>query len=346
MGTEGVEVNSALNNITSAVKVAQGADAVVLFVGIDGKIEGEEHDRSNCTFPGLQQDLIQAITALNKPTVMVLIHGGVMCLGTLKDSVPAIVDAFYGGERGAEAIAAVLFGDYNPSGKLPVTMYPPEYMFQNPLTQMSVTAPPGRTHLYYTGKPEFAFGTGLSYSQWAIEVESADREIGASQGTTSFSVKLTNKGPMDGQQRVLAYLRPRSTSAHATAPRQRLWSYKGAHLQVGDSTTFSFQMDASMLAQSNEIGDRVVYPGEYEVAFSDGVSEAKANLRITGKATTLEKSVFRNAKPTKDIFNCHKAGDICTGSSCCAGLVCKGDEGGYSVCGATTEAKPTKDIVI
>merc|ERR1712100_603291 len=245
-----------------------------------------------------------AIADLKKPTVMVLIHGGAMCLGALKDATPAIVDAFYGGERGAEAIAAVLFGDYNPSGKLPVTMYPPEYLFQNPLTQMSVTAPPGRTHLYYTGTPDFAFGTGLSYSQWTLEVQGSDHELAASQGTTAFSVKLTNKGPMAGQQRVLAYLRPRSTSAHAAAPRQRLWSYKGAHLQVGESTTFSFQMDASMLAQSNEIGDRVVYPGQYEVAFSDGVSEATANLRITGKATLLEKSVFRNAMPTKEIVIC------------------------------------------
>merc|ERR1712178_646793 len=153
-----------------------------------------------------------------------------MCLGSLKDQVSAIVDAFYGGERGSEAITDVLFGDYNPSGKLPVTMYPPEYMFQNPLTQMSVTAPPGRTHLYYSGTPEFAFGTGLSYSKWDLEVTDGEKnkELTAGRGSTSFSVKLTNKGPLAGQQRILAFVRPTSKNAHKHAPRQRLWGYVGA----------------------------------------------------------------------------------------------------------------------
>jgi len=99
---------------------------------------------------------------VGKPTVMVLINGGAMCLGPVKAMAPAIVEAFYGGESGAMALAAVLFGHYNPTGKLPVTMYPPHYMTDIPLTQMSVSAPPGRTHLHYTGTPDFAFGSGLS----------------------------------------------------------------------------------------------------------------------------------------------------------------------------------------
>lgn len=295
-GYEGVEVNSALDNVTAAVQASQGADAIVLFVGIDGSIEGEEHDRSNCTLPGLQPKLIEAIAALKKPTVMVLIHGGAMCLGTIKDSVPSIVDAFYGGERGAEAIASVLFGDYNPSGKLPVTMYPPEYLYQNPLTQMSVTAPPGRTHLYYTGKPEFAFGTGLSYSKWSVEVMgTANDKLAASRGSNYYSVKLTNHGPMAGQQRVMAFARPRSAS-HKKAPRQRLWKYQGADLPAGGSVVLTFQLDAAMLAQSNEDGDRVVYPGQYEIAFSDGSHEVTADLHVTGDVTMVEdNSKLRNA---------------------------------------------------
>lgn len=297
-GVDGVEVNSAVDNVTAAVTAAQDADAVIMFVGIDGHQEGEEHDRSNCTFPGLQSKLIEAVASLSKPTVMVLIHGGAMCLGALKDHVPTIVDAFYGGERGAEAIAAVIFGDHNPSGKLPVTMYPPEYLFQNPLTQMSVTAAPGRTHLYYTGTPEFAFGTGLSYSTWAMEVTNAGSELAADRGSSTYSVKLTNKGPMAGQQRVLAFLRPRSVTAPKHAPRQRLVGYMGANLGVGESTLLTFQLDAALLAQSNEVGDRVVYPGEYEIAFSDGASEVKSDLRISGEVTIIEKSVLRQREST------------------------------------------------
>merc|ERR1712096_567341 len=98
----------------------------------------------------------------------------------------------------------------------------------------------------------------------------AGNQVDASHGSTTFSVKLTNKGPMAGQQRVLAFVRPRSATVQKTAPRQRLWGYMGADLQVGESTVVSFKLDASMLAQSNDVGDRIVYPGEYEVAFSDG----------------------------------------------------------------------------
>jgi beta-glucosidase-like glycosyl hydrolase len=294
-GYKGVDVNSGVDNVSQAVQVAQAADAVILVVGIDGSIEGEEHDRSNCTLPALQPKLVSAISALGKPTVMVLLHGGAMCLGELKEGVPAIVDAFYGGERGSDALAAVLFGEYNPSGKLPVTMYPVEYLEQNPLTQMSVTAPPGRTHLYYTGTPEFAFGTGLSYSSWGIEVLSAGQEVAADRGSTAFTVKLTNRGPMAGQQRVLAYVRPRSLMIQKTAPKQRLWAYQGVDLRVGESKVLTFALDTSMLAHSNDAGDRVVQPGNYEVAFSDGSYEVKTGLRVTGEVVVFESSVFRTA---------------------------------------------------
>merc|ERR1712048_826855 len=294
-------IDSSKDNITAAVQVAQAADAVLLFMGIDGKIEGEEHDRANCTLPGLQPKLVQEVAALNKPSVMVLIHGGAMCLGSLKDGIPTIVDAFYGGERGSDALAAVLFGDYNPSGKLPVTMYPPEYLQQNPLTQMSVTAPPGRTHLYYTGTPEFAFGTGLSYSEWTLEVTDAGQELGADRGSTPFSVKLTNKGPHAGQQRVLAFVRPRLITAQKTTPRQRLWGYVGADLEVGESKTLSFTLHASMLAQSNEVGDRIVLPGKYDVVFSDGSNEVLAGVHVSGDVTVVEASVFHKRGLMTDI---------------------------------------------
>jgi len=300
-GVEGVEVNSAMNNISAAVGAAKAADAVVLFVGIDGAQEGEEHDRSNCTLPGLQPQLVEQVAALGKPTVMVLIHGGAMCLGALKDKLPTIVDAFYGGERASEALAAVLFGEYNPTGKLPVTMYPPEYLFQIPLTQMSVTAAPGRTHLYYSGTPEFAFGTGLSYSQWQLEPQlQSAAETGAAPiieiaaaGALHVDVKLTNHGPFAGGQRVLAFVRPRHVvGAPKTAPKQRLIGYSGAQLAVGESTTLTISAQAEALAVSNEVGERVVLPGLYTLALTDGAREVTVGLRVTGVATVVEKRAF------------------------------------------------------
>jgi len=292
-GYRGVDVNTGVNNITTAVQHAQDADAVILLVGIDATIEHEEFDRSNCTLPGLQHQLVEAVAALKKPTVMVLIHGGSMCLGTLKDAVPSIVDAFYGGENGADALAAVLFGDHNPSGKLPVTMYPPEYMFQIPITQFSVTAPPGRTHLYYTGTPEFAFGTGLSYSKWSIEITDAVDQLNDADNSAHFSVKLTNHGPLSGQQRVLAYVRPRQLSrTPKSLTRQRLWAYDGADLAVGESKLLTFKLEASMLAHSNEAGDRMLHAGEYELAFSDGSQEITKSFFVSADRL-VEESVFK-----------------------------------------------------
>jgi hypothetical protein len=298
-GVDGVDVASVRNNISAAVASAKAADAVVLLVGIDGSQEGEEHDRYNCTLPGLQPDLVKAITALKKPTVMVLIHGGAMCLGELKDAVPAIVDAFYGGENGADALAMMLFGDYNPSGKLPITMYPPEYLCAHtdvtkcavgslPLTQMSVSAPPGRTHLYYSGKPEFAFGSGLSYSHWSLSaaVSQSLKSMEAAGGSTTFLVHIANHGPFPGAQRVLVFVRPR-VRMFTTMPVQKLIFFDGVHANVGQSTTLSITVHASLLAFSNEAGDRVVYPGNYDIVFSDGVNQEIVALHVAGNTTVV-----------------------------------------------------------
>lgn len=301
-GHRGVDVNSTVNNITEAVQAAQDADTIVLLVGISSKQEREELDRWNCTFPGLQTELISAVAALKKPTVMVLIHGGAMCLGALKDSVPSIVDAFYGGEKGPEALADVLFGDYNPSGKLPITMYPPEYMYQIPLTQMSVSAPPGRTHLYYTGTPEFAFGTGLSYSTWSLRLVEGPNSKLLEAGPTHVQVELTNRGPLAGQQRVLAFARPKGALVSMRGmKKQWLWSYAAAELSVGQSTTLSFQLEPLMLSHSNERGDRVLHAGEYELAFSDGSQEMTTSLTVSGRDRVVEASAFREAVSQREL---------------------------------------------
>ena len=158
VGVEGVGVKGPPKDpkqgMDAALAAAKVADTVVLVMGIDGSIEAEGHDRANTTLPGTQPEFVKAVLALGKPTVLVLVHGGAMSLGPLKDSAPAILDCFYGGEMAAKAMADVLFGDYNPSGKLAVTMYPPEYVDQIPIEEMSLTVAPGRTHMYYTGTPE------------------------------------------------------------------------------------------------------------------------------------------------------------------------------------------------
>ena len=179
-------------------------------------------------------------------------------------------------------------------------MYPQEFLIQNPLTQMSVSAPPGRTHLYYTGTPEFGFGSGLSYSTWGMHLAQAAAELSSAPGAAAgFSVTLTNHGPLDGRQRVMAFARPKSVEGRDRRGlyQQRLWGYAGAELRVGESQALSFSLSASDLAQSDAAGNRVLLPGLYEIAFSDGASEVKAGslLRVTGEPTIVEASAFRQA---------------------------------------------------
>eukprot|EP00662_Eupelagonemidae_sp_cell21_P003905 gene3905-31199_t len=158
---------------------------------------------------------------------------------------------------------------------------------------MSVTAPPGRTHLYYTGEPEFAFGTGLSYSEWSLALLGAGprvlRATAAGLGAVGFAVNVTNAGPFRGRQRVLAF------AAHPpgppTRPRQVLWAYSGTELGPGRSAVLRFSLRPRDLARSDERGDRVLVPGEYGVRFSDGARDVRARVRVTDGAV-VERDVL------------------------------------------------------
>jgi beta-D-xylosidase 4 len=163
VASEGCTIKDPANPamMAAAVAAAKSADVVVIMAGIDQSQEAEGRDRINTTLPGAQPELIRQILELRKPTVLVLIHGGTISLGPLKSASPVIVDAFYGGEMASAALASVLFGETNPSGRMAATAYPPEYVDQIPLTEMAMTVPPGRTHLYYTETPEFKFGDGM-----------------------------------------------------------------------------------------------------------------------------------------------------------------------------------------
>jgi beta-glucosidase-like glycosyl hydrolase len=181
------------DEIDDAVALAKESDLVILLMGLNQAQEREDHDRTLTTLPGLQRELIQRVVQVmsNKTStttgtrtttspeassssslqvILVLVHGGSLSLGPeILDTVPAIVSASYGGQAASRALADVLFGQYNPTGKLAATMYPPMYIHELPLTEMSIIKAPGRTYQYYQGQAEFDFGHGLSYSQWNLE---------------------------------------------------------------------------------------------------------------------------------------------------------------------------------
>ncbi|KAL3906976.1 MAG: hypothetical protein SGILL_009059, partial [Bacillariaceae sp.] len=151
------------NEIEAAAKVAAASDVVILIVGLDNSQEREGMDRSETTLPGLQTQLMHAILDVAaEKTALILIHGGALSLGNeVKDKAGAILSCGYGGQAASDALARVLFGDYNPTGKLASTWYPADYVNQLPLTEMGLRVGVGRTHMYYSGTAEFSFGHGL-----------------------------------------------------------------------------------------------------------------------------------------------------------------------------------------
>ncbi|GMF40088.1 unnamed protein product [Phytophthora lilii] len=176
-----------------AVSVAQNADAVVLFLGIDQTVEEEVGDRNSIELPTIQKQLLERVRAVGRPTVVVLINGGVLAAEEIIQQTDALVEAFYPGFFGAQAMADVLFGDVNPSGKLPVTMYRSDYVDQVQMKSMDMTAYPGRTYRYFKGQPVFPFGWGLSYTTFSLSVDNgtttnATATSSSSSGDVGFSV--------------------------------------------------------------------------------------------------------------------------------------------------------------
>lgn len=234
-----------LDEIEQAAEAAQQVDRVVFMLGLDQTIESEGKDRVLTTLPGLQKKLLRAVldVAADK-TVIVLVHGGSVSLG--HDAIErsgAILSASYGGAKASQALVEVLFGAYNPTGKLSSTVYPPEYVEELPLTEMSLTEGPGRTHIYYTGLPEFSFGHGLSYSDWELEWNDFSPEdpvtIGNWKSLIQVHVNVTNHGPWAGSQRILLFWVP----ARRERMQETLLGFEGTQLlSVGQSQIVTFEV--------------------------------------------------------------------------------------------------------
>jgi beta-D-xylosidase 4 len=272
-----------LNEIDKAVDSAKQADRVVLLVGLDQTQEREEKDRTETSLPGLQQELVHAILRVaSEKTIIVLVHGGAISLGDdTIDEAPAILSASYGGQLASRALAQVLFGRYNPTGKLAATMYRASYVDEIPLTEMGLNVGVGRTHMYYTGSPEFVFGHGLSYSNWGIEwnqAESRFRLDATTRSSLKVDINVTNLGPTKGSQNVLLFWRPGESSR----VRQMLAGFQGTSLlDVGKSEVLEFKIDYQTFAMWQEnIGSSITVAGMYELEARASNISTTAFIRI------------------------------------------------------------------
>ena len=193
------------------MQTAGKADVIIMCMGITPRLEGEEMkvtvdgfkggDRTRIDLPDLQQELIKEIHALGKPVILVLLNGSALAINWEKDNIPAILETWYGGQAAGEALADVIFGDYNPGGRLPVTFY----KSVNDLPAFDDYNMKNRTYRYFTGEPLFPFGFGLSYTTFEYSKLKVEKNLKAGD-TVMVSVIVKNTGKMAGDEVVQLYV--------------------------------------------------------------------------------------------------------------------------------------------
>jgi len=288
-----------------ALKAAKEADTVVLVLGLSSKLEGEEMtvrepgflggDRTDIKLPARQEALLQAVAATGKPIVLVLLSGSALAVNWADTHVAAIVQAWYPGEEGGAAIADVLFGDYNPAGRLPVTFY----KSVDQLPPFESYAMEGRTYRFFKGQPLYPFGHGLSYTKFKYSGFTVSSSRVPAGGTVRVSATVENSGSREGDEVVQLYLT--HVEASVRVPIRSLAGIERVHLQPGERRVVSFTIDPRQLAVITNDGRMVVEPGEFKVTMGGkqpgftGTADAattgfvEGRFSVTGKATELKR---------------------------------------------------------
>ncbi|MCW5982120.1 MAG: glycoside hydrolase family 3 C-terminal domain-containing protein [Bryobacteraceae bacterium] len=276
------------NGFAEAVEAAKAADAAVVVVGENapgnpGKPAtiGEGYDVASLDLTGVQEELVRAIQATGKPTVVVLINGRALSIRWIAEHVPAVVEAWLPGEKGGLAVADVLFGDYNPSGRLPVTVprhsgQLPVYYNSKPSKEYWIKEGWGRRYADMSPWPLWDFGHGLGYTKFEYaNLRITPAAIG-SAGEVEVKADVRNAGDREGQEVVQLYIH--DPVATVVRPIKELKGFEKISLKPGESKTVAFKLGPEELSFLNERLDRVVEPG----AFQAMVGSSSSDIRLTG----------------------------------------------------------------
>lgn len=266
---------------TPALQAAEKADVIIVVMGLSPHLEGEEMpvqvkgfsggDRTEIELPAPQLELLKDIAALGKPVVLVLKNGSALAISWAAEHIPAIVEAWYPGQAGGDAIADVLFGDYNPGGRLPVTCYrsladlPPFEDYQMI----------GRTYRYFEGRPLFPFGHGLSYTRFHFDNLQLSRQEVEAGDQVVISVDITNIGDRVGDEVVQLYTRQFSAPSR---PLKELKGFKRISLGPGECKTVLFTLYTNQLFVYDEDLLYAVHPGRVDIM----VGNSSENLPLHG----------------------------------------------------------------
>jgi len=265
----GIEDNST-NLINEAVSIASGSDVAIIVAGIE---EGEGRDRAILALPGLQQEMIKQIASTGKPVIVVLIGGSAITMSEWINDVNAVLMSWYPGEEGGNALADVIFGDYNPAGRLPITF--PVTEGQLPLVYNH--KPTGRNDDYgnFTGKALFPFGFGLSYTSFSYKDIKIQNKTFSNTDTCFVSFKLKNTGKMAGEETVQLYIN--DILASVIRPVKELKGFQKVYLEAGEEKEIFFSICPDMLKMLDSKMNWTTEPGDFRLMI--GASSSDIRLR-------------------------------------------------------------------
>ena len=270
------------SEFAEAVETARSADFVILTIGEDGDMSAEASSRSNIDLPGKQLDLVKAIHSVGKPYTVVLMNGRPLTIGWLAENSPAILETWFAGTEAGNAIADVLFGDVNPSGKLPVTF--PRSVGQIPIYYNSLpTGRPFEAANKYTSKyldipntPQFPFGWGLSYTTFGLSnLRLSSTDLPASS-TLTVSVEVQNAGRRDGAEVVQVYVR--DPAASVSRPVKMLKGFARVQLRAGEKRTVQIPIRISDLGFYDVNNKYVVEPGKFDIMVGTDSANIAENM--------------------------------------------------------------------
>jgi beta-glucosidase len=263
-------------SMKTAADLAKKADVAIVYVGATGATENEGRDRISLALPGRQEELIEAVYAANPKTVVVLLNAGPLTIPWVKENIPAVVEAWWNGVEGGDAIADVIFGNYNPAGRMPLTVYASESQVP---PQDEYDIPKGFTYMYIHGKPLFPFGHGLSYTTFKYgHLGLSDRRI-ATHGQVTATIDVTNIGQREGDEVVQLYVHEAKPSVQR--PAKELRGFQRIHLAPGQIQTVAITVPAEKLAFYDEnIHAFRVNPGPCQIMVGASSEDIRAQALV------------------------------------------------------------------
>jgi beta-glucosidase len=264
-----------------ALATAKQADVIIMCMGLSSRLEGEEMDidikgfdhgdRTNLKLPDVQEELIKEVSALGKPVVLVLLTGSAVAVNWEDKNIPAIIEAWYPGQAAGTAIADVLFGDYNPGGRLPVTFYKSIKDLPS-FEQYNMT---NQTYRYFKGEPLYPFGYGLSYTTFKYANLKINNEYKIGDSVRA-SVEVKNTGKISGDEVVQVYIS--DLNSPVPVPVRSLKGFKRIHLLPRETKTVEFTISPDAFSIINDSNEKIIVPGKFEISVGGGQPECKGSV--------------------------------------------------------------------